>query len=110
MADKLTSGPIGRLGDAPMRRKAARTPFSGKVMVSSDMGEQASVPLRNISPFGCNIVLDADWLRTGRFVSLRLSAHRSIQAIVRWARNGSAGLEFLRPIEMDEADWLDNPA
>jgi hypothetical protein len=47
-------------------------------------------------------VTEADWLRTGIFITVQLSADWSLQAIVRWARNGTGGVEFLRAIS--EAD------
>ncbi len=91
----------------PARRKAERLPFSGKVVIRSSMGERTVATLGNISPFGCNLVSDAEWLRCGRFISVYPARDRAIQAIVRWKRDGSAGVEFLRPIDLAEVDWLD---
>ena len=48
------------------------------------------------------MVTDADWLRTGSFVTVEFAPEWSIQAIVRWAREGVCGVEFLRAIS--EAD------
>jgi hypothetical protein len=92
---------------APERRKAQRLPFSGKVVVRSSMGEGTVARLRDISPFGCNLLSDADWLRSGRFISVHPARDSTIQAIVRWTRDGSVGVEFLRPIDLAEVDWLE---
>ena len=91
----------------PARRKAERLPFSGKVVIRSSLGERTVASLRNISPFGCNLVSDAEWLRCGRFISVYPARDRAIQAIVRWTRAGSAGVEFLKPIDLAEVDWLE---
>jgi hypothetical protein len=92
------------------RRKAARQPFSGKVVIGSTLNESSVGTLGNISPFGCNVISSADWLRMGRVVSLNVGQRRTIQAIVRWTRDGSAGLEFLRPIDLAESEWLEGDA
>jgi len=105
--------PMKRLGVAPpaaqsppLTRKAERRPASGTVLLQSSGGERAMIRLRDISAYGCNLVGEVDWLRIGIFVTLRLSGERSIQAIVRWIRAGSCGVEFLRPIPDADAEWL----
>lgn len=91
----------------PCRRKAARRPFDGKVVISSSQAERSLGRMCNISPFGCNVRVTADWLRVGRIVSLKVSPERTIQAIVRWTRDDQAGLEFLRAIDLAEAERLE---
>ena len=90
----------------PMTRKAERRAVSGKVIVQSSAGDRLSSQLRDISAYGCNLACDAEWLRLGRFVSLRLAKDWTIQAIVRWSRDGATGIEFLRPISNHEADLI----
>ena len=90
-----------------LTRKANRVAVTGKVVVQSNNGERAAGSLRDISAYGCNLACDADWLRMGRFISLRLAKDWTIQAIVRWTRGGSIGIEFLRPISNSEADLLE---
>lgn len=89
-----------------MTRRADRQNARGDVTVLSSHGHDAKGRLNDISVYGCNILTDADWMRCGMFVSIRLSADRSIQAIVRWIRGGSCGVEFLRAISATEADAL----
>lgn len=91
---------------APRTRKAHRQPASGAAQVQSSHGDHAGARLRDISIYGCNLVSDADWLRIGSFVTIRLPADRSIQAIVRWVRGNACGVEFIRPIPAADADWL----
>jgi hypothetical protein len=88
------------------RRRADRQPFNGKVVIGFG-GESGIGRIRNISPFGCNVVADVDWMRVGRIVSLKVGGRRVIQAIVRWTHDGTTGLEFLRPIDLAEAEWLE---
>ena len=93
--------------DAPvLTRRADRRAVSSNVVVQSNNGDRIGGQLRDISAYGCNLVCDADWLRIGRFISLRLSKEWTIQAIVRWTRDGATGVEFLRPISNGEADLL----
>ena len=40
------------------------------------------------------------------FVGIRLSPERTVQAIIRWSRDDTCGVEFLRPIPDAEADEL----
>ena len=89
------------------RRRADRQPFNGKVVIGFGGSDSSIGRIRNISPFGCNVVADADWMRIGRIVSLKVGGRRVIQAIVRWTRDGTTGLEFLRPIDLAEVEWLD---
>jgi hypothetical protein len=91
---------------AALTRKVDRRPVSGKVIVQSNNGDRTTSRLRDISTYGCNLACDADWLRMGRFISLRLAQDWTIQAIVRWTRDGIAGIEFLRPISHQEADMI----
>jgi hypothetical protein len=101
---------ISRAQTPACRRKAERQPFDGKVVIGLSESEGSIGRMRNISPFGCNVQVKADWLRVGRIVSLKVSADRTIQAIVRWTRDDQAGLEFLRAIDLAEAEWLDGEA
>ena len=108
MADiKMKHPPLPALANGEQERRIAeRKPFNGKVVIESNLGDRTVATVRNISPFGCNLRSDAEWLKLGRFITLRLSVERSIQAIVRWVRDGSAGVEFLRPIDLAEAEWM----
>lgn len=62
--------------------------------------------MRDVSIFGCALESDATWLRGGMFLSLVLAESWSIQALVRWVRGGRAGVEFLRPICVDQASAM----
>ena len=95
------------VGEArPLTRRADRQIARGDVVVRSSHGNSVQARLNDISIYGCNVMADADWMRSGMFVSIQLTAERSIQAIVRWVRAGSCGVEFLRPIRNAEADAL----
>lgn len=91
-----------------MTRKADRKPASGSVLIQSGSGEQISARLRDLSGYGCNLACEADWLRLGRFISIRIGSDCTIQAIVRWARDGATGVEFLRPISGADAEKFGN--
>jgi hypothetical protein len=96
-------------GERTLRaRQADRKIVSGSIAVESSAGQSEDAELRDISAFGCNIRVSADWLKTGKFVTLRLAKTRQVQAIVRWTRDGVAGLEFLRPIPHHEAEIIES--
>ena len=98
--ERLTATP------RPLTRKAARRPARGMVGVRSSHGDQTVAELHDFSAFGCNIVSAAAWLRIGSFITLRLSDEHTAQAIVRWIRAGSCGVEFLRPLPYADAEQL----
>ncbi|MFM5916157.1 MAG: PilZ domain-containing protein [Novosphingobium sp.] len=86
----------------PNTRRTTRRIAGTVATVRTAGGERSRARIRDVSVFGCSVVTEADWLRTGIFVTIQLSADWSIQAIVRWAREGTGGVEFLRAIT--EAD------
>ena len=94
-------GRIEAFGDAilPGRRKASRAVVQVEAKITSAQDNCATVTINNVSPHGCNIKGDANWLRIGSFVGVSLEGGQPLQAIVRWLRDGSAGLEFLRPCQ-----------
>jgi hypothetical protein len=104
-------GRIEALSEAilPGRRKATRAVVQVEAKITSAQGNCATVTINNVSPHGCNIKGDMSWLRIGSFVSVSLEGGQPLQAplqaIVRWLRDGSAGLEFLRPVPSDNAPW-----
>ncbi len=91
----------------PRTRKAPWRSVSGEVVVTHAAGEQATAELRDVSTHGCNVLCEAAWLRGGIFVSIRLGDEAPLQAIIRWARSGRCGVEFLRPITPDREQWMD---
>ena len=89
-----------------MTRRVERRPASAAVLVQSSHGDHAKARLRDISIYGCNVLCDAAWLRMGLFLSIRPADSEPIQAIVRWVRDGSCGVEFLRAIPHERAELL----
>ena len=98
---------LGAIGGAilPARRKTSRTPVNVAAKVTSSRGDSASMTIGNVSTHGCNVRGEAGWLRMGGFVSVRLTDDQPLQAIVRWVRDGTAGLEFLRPVPVGHTEW-----
>ena len=89
----------------PKRRKVTRQPAWATATVSSSNGDSSEIALADISTHGLRIRSGESWLRNGQFVSIALDPEPALQAIVRWVRDGEAGLEFLRPIPADRAAW-----
>ncbi len=97
----------GAIGEAalPRRRSAKRANVHIEAKITSSCGEDATMTIDNVSAHGCNIGGEIGWLRIGSFVGVGLAQEKPLQALVRWVRDGSAGLEFMRPVPRDNASW-----
>ena len=96
----------------PRRRKVARQAAWATATLRLGDGESSEVSLADISTHGLRIKGDLTWLRAGQFVSIAIEPEPALQAIVRWVRDGEAGMEFLRPIPAERAEWhalIDSP-
>ena len=102
MSAKPKIAKLEQVAPRPSTRRTARRIAGAVATVRTSGGERNRARIRDVSVFGCSLVTDADWLRTGIFVTVQLAPDWSIQAIVRWARDGTGGVEFLRAIS--EAD------
>jgi len=91
----------------PDRRRQRRRKTTRGASIESAKGGAAKVELSDVSQHGCSIVGGTDQLRVGGFVSIALAEGKPLQAIVRWVREGKAGLEFLWPVPADHAEWHD---
>lgn len=91
----------------PSRRKEARYSTWFDAKLESSRGDNADVLLSEVSMHGCRIKCEETWLRTGSFVAIGLEEGPMLQAIVRWIRDGNVGMEFLRPIPPERAEWHD---
>lgn len=103
MPAKLKLESVSSKHGRPLTRRTGRFLAHARVTIRSNHGDRAKGSLRDVSVFGCAVQCEATWLRTGMFVSIALSEEWSIQAVVRWVRDGRAGVEFLRPISEVEA-------
>lgn len=89
------------------RRRQRRHQIGNAGILRLSDGEERAIILRDISPSGCHLTGKIEALRPGAFVSIGLAKGDFIGAIVRWVRDGRAGLEFLRELGHDRAEWLD---
>lgn len=89
----------------PDRRKAHRYTAEAAATLHSSHGESASVILADVSTHGCNVQGELDWLRAGSFVSIAFGDEPLLSAVVRWIRDGAAGMEFLQPIPAARTEW-----
>ena len=92
--------------EATDARIVARKPTRGSVLVQNSRGDRCIALLRDISTYGCNLLTEAEWMRPGNYITIRLGSERTIQAIVRWTRDGAKGVEFLRPIPDADAERI----
>jgi hypothetical protein len=89
------------------RRREPRFATWFDAQIENARGESVKVLLAEVSLHGCRIQADEPWLRVGGFVSIRIEHGAQLQAIVRWVREGAAGMEFLRPIPFEYSEWHD---
>jgi hypothetical protein len=104
------SAPLDRLQSLPAdarreRRKTSRYPAEVTATLRSASGAMADVRLADVSTHGCNVKGDVSWMRTGAFVSIGFEDEPPLGAIVRWARDGAAGMEFLKPVPPERKEW-----
>lgn len=94
--------PGGRVAE---RRRVPRRSSWIQARLRSSYGEESEIILADVSTHGCNVKMEESWLRSGTFVSIRLEEDPLVQGIVRWVRNGAAGIEFVQPFSADHVEW-----
>lgn len=105
---RLKSEPEPAHADArPGRRREPRFAALAEVRIESSHGDAALVMLAEVSLHGCRVRTDEAWLRAGSFIEIAMEARTGLPAIVRWVREGYAGMEFLRPIPPERIEWHD---
>lgn len=100
---------IEAIGDAvlPLRRKVHRSQVQIEARVTSSRGDSAMMTICNASSHGCNIRGEATWLRNGSVIGVTLDERPMLLGIIRWVRDGAAGLEFMRPVPHSNKWWHD---
>jgi len=89
----------------PERRREGRTKARYRAVLQFSDGAGGDVELADISMHGCSVRSETEDLRIGRFVSIGIDAEPMLQAVIRWVRDGTAGMEFLRPIPPERDEW-----
>ena len=89
------------------RRREPRQAVWATASLQSSRGEHEEASLVDLSVHGCAVQTGATWLRCGGFVSIALGEGPALTAIVRWTREGIAGMEFLAPVPRQHAEWHD---
>jgi hypothetical protein len=107
MESQLAHPPHGMFVGRVERRKTERHRAEVSVVLISSLNERAAVHLADVSTHGCNIRGEAGWLRAGAFVSIALGDEPPLRAIVRWTRDGEAGMEFILPVPPSRREWRD---
>jgi len=91
----------------PNRRKTDRRAASAMAEVTTMNGNNTSSGvLGDVSSNGCSFLSDGHALRAGQFVTIALDCGKPVHAIVRWVREETAGMEFLRPLSRDQEGWF----
>ncbi|MDE8652066.1 PilZ domain-containing protein [Novosphingobium album (ex Liu et al. 2023)] len=88
------------------RRREPRKAARFEATLESSGGSRTKVVLADVSRHGCSIRSQSPWLHQGAFVSIWLRDAPRLSAIVRWVRDGTAGMEFLRPIPSERTEWI----
>lgn len=91
----------------PRTRKAPRRAVDAQAVMRTSCGDELLADLRDVSIHGCNVVVSGHAPRMGSFVSLSIGHARPVQGVVRWTREATAGIEFLRPLRADLEEWTD---
>ena len=89
------------------RRRGPRHAIRAKAWLQSSGGKREQVAVIDVSSHGCAVNVEAAWLRAGSFVTVGIGEAPGLRAIIRWVRDGGAGMEFLGPIPPDRGEWHD---
>ena len=89
----------------PNRRETSRYQVAAQVKVTNGAGSNVTMSVEDISSHGCSIRGEVQWLRLGMILSIVLEDEPAVQAIIRWVRDGRAGMEFFRPITAAQTGW-----
>lgn len=81
----------------PIRRQKIRQPVEGQAELREAGSRSTPIRLLDISEQGCRITL-VNRARPGTVLWIRLPGLESIESIVRWEDEFTAGLEFRRPL------------
>ena len=99
---RLSTEPSGTTDD---RRRFARHPVCATATLQTAQGDPVEVFLCDVSTHGCSVHCPDGWLRGGQFVSIAIGGAADLKAIIRWVRDGAAGMEFLRPVPAERKEW-----
>lgn len=96
-----------RLAPGGRKSRAPRIEVQGRARIR--IGEAVhNVDIRDLSQGGIKVALD-ETLRTGEDAIITIEDMHPVKGIVRWSRDGMAGLSFIRRIPFDELiRWLDS--
>ena len=104
-ADEAAAQIAGHAGHmAPTGFKSSRAPRTRMLRTARCLvgGETGDVRIRNISATGALIDgIEVDGEAIGMTLSIEVAEGQMVEAEVRWARDGRAGIAFLRPIDVD---------
>ena len=97
-ANNPAEQPSARVPEPIDERAEERIATSSRTAAMSRDGRRRLVRLINLSRTGA-MIANGDALATGERVTLQLIDHGEVEAEVRWAEDGRAGLHFGRPLE-----------
>jgi len=89
------------------RRREPRFAARIDARMKSSRGDVVDIHLAEVSLHGCRVVSAEPWLKNGMFVEIGLGDEPMLEAIIRWVRDGSVGMEFLWPIPPERREWHD---
>lgn len=93
------------LAERANRRREPRGTVSLSAILAFPSGRTAPGILADVSLHGCSIRTADDWLRPGSFVKVGFDEESMLGAIVRWVRDGAAGMEFIGPVPAERREW-----
>jgi PilZ domain len=91
----------------PDRRRVVRAAVRAEVNVTLSNGSEIITAIADLSTHGCCLSTEAEAIRVGGFIAISRDTGHPLQAIVRWKRDGNAGVEFLRPVPGNYTEWHD---
>ena len=103
---RLSSMPVQHDADAANRRREPRFAALAEAIMHHSGGMRSRVLIADVSRHGCCIRSESHLPQQGAFVTIGLGQEPMQPGVIRWIRDDSAGMEFLRPIPSDRREWF----
>ncbi|AKM08792.1 PilZ domain-containing protein [Croceicoccus naphthovorans] len=88
------------------QRQHIRVPIGLSAICRYGSGFEAAITIADLSEAGCRILQAPTSMLRGEVIVISFSDYEYIEAKVRWLRDGEAGVQFLRPIDLLDRNAL----
>ena len=104
---RLTAkNPSAKTAASQQPRREGRVRVKADAAIGKHGADMNRACLQGLSPHGCNVRTGTSAFGVGEFVIIRFDGTPGIKGIVRWVRDGEAGIEFTSSLDNAVVDRL----